>query len=678
MRFALRAACVIALVALVAAGVSGARAAAGHAGSGIDLADLDTSCRACDDFRRYATGGWSRRSKIPAGYSSWGAFGEMYERNLAVLHRILDDAATKMRSSDPDEARVGTFYAACNDTQAIEAGGLQALQPELDRIAAIASPAALVAEIGRLDAFGVDNGLSFGSEADTRDSSRTIAGIGFGGLGMPDRDYYLNPRSAAVRAAYGHYLATQLGYLGEDSATATRHARAIVALETSLARATPPNADLRDPLATYHPMSVANVARIAPHIPWRAFLAGFGRSDVRFVDLSLPQYTRVFDRAVATVPLETWQAALRTHVVTTLTLGLPKRFDDARFAFFQRTLQGTRAPRPRWKRCVAAADHGLGESLGKLYVARAFPPESKARAVALVTNLQATLHDDITELPWMSAATRREAATKLAAYTKKIGYPDRWIDYGSLAFGPTDPFLIDLNKTQVFAQHRDLARIGKPTDRTPWGLTPQTVNAYYNPSNNEIVFPAGILQAPFFDTQADDAVVYGAIGAVIGHEMTHGFDDQGRQYDAKGNLRDWWTKSDAVNFSRRAKCIVDQFDGYSIENGIHENGRLVTGEAIADLGGTTIAYRAFTHTQQFKGQAKIDGYTPAQRFFLSYAQVWRSLETPQSARQAVLVDPHPDNRFRLIGTIGNMPAFAAAFGCAMNAPMVRKNRCDIW
>jgi predicted metalloendopeptidase len=668
-RLLLRVAGGVALGALVAASLPAARAAAPSAAVALDPENFDTTCKACDDFWRYATGGWRARTKLPPGYPEWGAFDEVQDRNEIVLHHILDAAAAQgAAATDPDRARVGLFYAACNDVAAIDANGLQALQPELDRINAISSSGMLVAEIAHLDRWGVDDGLGFSSEADTRDSSKTIAG----------RDYYLAPRNAAIRTAYAHYIATQLTNLGEDAPTAAAHARAIIVLETTLAKATPPNADLRDPLAAYHPMPVAKLTTIAPHIPWHPFLASFGQADLRTADLNLPKFTAVLDRQIAATPLDTWRALLRVHLVTTVSMALPKPFGAAQFAFYSHTLQGIKQQRPRWKRCVAETDRELGDPLGKIYVAETFPPSAKARAKRLVDTLQSALHDDISTLPWMSPATRREAELKLAAYSKKIGYPDTWFDYSAVTFAPGDAYFTDLMKTSEFAQRRDLARIGKPTDRHLWGMTPPTVNAYYNPSNNEIVFPAGILQPPFFDAQADDAVIYGAIGAIIGHEMTHGFDDQGRQFDARGNLRDWWTPADAAHFKRRAQCIIDQFDGYNVEPGVHENGRLVTGEAIADLGGTTIAFRAFTRTAEYKAHVKIGGYTPEQRFFLSYAQAWRDLVTPEYVRQGVLVDPHPENRFRLIGTVGNMPEFQAAFACAMNAPMVRHDRCQIW
>ena len=683
-RNALRVAAAGALTALGAIALTGAPAATALPGAFapapvLDPANFDTTCDACDDFWRYATGGWRSRTKIPPGHPAWSTFDEIQERNEDLLGAILTEAAADAATTtDPDRARVGTFYAACRDVAAIEAGGLQALQPDLDRINAISSPAGVVAAIAYFDRLGVDNGLGFASEPDERDSSKTIAGIGFGGLGLPDRDDYFLARDASIRAAYVHYVSVQLTNIGDDPAAAVKHAHAVVALETILAGATPTDADLRDPLAAYHPMPVARLHTIAPNIPWPAFLGAFGQARLRAVDLGLPKYTAVFDRQLVATPLDTWKALLRAHLVSAFASALPHRFDAAHFDFYGRVLQGTHQPLPRAKRCAIATDRALGDPLGKLYVARTFSPAAKTRARRLVNALQAELHGDLTTLAWMSPTTRREAIVKLDAYTKKIGYPDRWIDYSPVTLRATDPYLFDLAKTLRFTQARDLARIGKPTDRGLWGLTPSTVNAYYNPSNNEIVFPAGILQPPFFDPRADDAVVYGAIGAIIGHEMTHGFDDVGRQFDAQGNLRDWWTPGDAARFKARARCIIRQFDGYRLEPGLRENGRLVTGEAIADLGGATIAYRAFARSAQYRAHRKIDGYTPEQRFFLSFAQNWRQLSTPQYERELAVSDPHPATRFRLIGTLGNMPEFARAFACAQDAPMVRRDRCAVW
>jgi putative endopeptidase len=417
---------------------------------------------------------------------------------------------------------------------------------------------------------------------------------------------------------------------------------------------------------------------VAPHVPWRAYFAAMNHPELTSVDLNLPKFTAVFDAQLATVPIDTWQAYLRSHLLTAFADALPKRFDRATFAFYSTVINGVKVQRPRWKRCIDATDTALPDPLGKVYVAQEFPPSAKVRVLALVNDLQATLHDDIATLPWMSPATRKYAEIKLAAYTKKIGYPDHWIDYSAVTFAPGESFLADRFATQNFNAQLDLNRIGKPTDRTLWGLSAPTVNAYYNPSNNEIVFPAGILQTPLYDPDADDAVVYGASGAIIGHEMTHGFDDQGRKYDAKGDLGNWWTPADAARFSQRAQCIVDQFNGYYLSKGLHENGRLVQGEATADLGGATIAFRAFERTAEYRAHVKIGGYTPEQRFFLAYAQIWRGLITPAAARNYALTDPHPANRYRILGTLGNMPEFQTAFACARNAPMIRKDRCQIW
>ena len=679
-RTAIRGLAAVALVALIAVHPGVGPGPAGAAAMrGLNPADLDTTCKACDDFWRFATGGWQKRHTIPASYASFTSFHEMNDRNQVELRTILDrSAGDATAASDSDVHRIGTFYAACNDSAAIDANGFTALQPEIDRINAVDSISSAVTEISHLEQLGVDVGIGFGSESDTRDSSRTIAGIGFGGLGMPDRDYYLAPASAAVRTAYIAYLVKELTYTGLEPASARREANAILALETVLAKATPPNADLRDPLATYHPMPVAKLASYAPHVPWAAFLASMNHGSLETVDLNLPAFTKVFDAELASAPPATWRSYFLTHLLTTYSSALPKRFNDATFTFYRTVLNGVKQQLPLWKRCISATDDALPDPLGKLYAEQYFPPASKTRALELVNNLQATLHDDIKTLPWMSPATRTQAEMKLAAYVKKIGYPDHWIDYSAVRIAPENSYLSDRFATQLFATQLDLARIGKPTDRTRWGMSPPTINAYYSPSNNEIVFPAGILQAPFFDTAADDAVNYGAIGAIMGHEMTHGFDDTGRRFDAKGNLRDWWTASDAVAFGKRAQCIVDEYNGFAVEKGLHENGRLVQGEAIADLGGATIAFRAFRNTPEYKAHESIDGYTPEQRFFLSYAQAWRELIRPAAARQAVLVDPHPENKFRLIGTLGNMPEFQSAFSCAMNAPMVRKNRCRIW
>ncbi|HTJ27939.1 MAG TPA: M13 family metallopeptidase [Candidatus Limnocylindria bacterium] len=677
-----------ALSALLAASLPGmppaARAAAATSSANVpalDLRNLDTTCKACDDFYQFATGGWEKTHTLPPGRPRWGGFDELAQRNRDVLHAILEDAA-KTTDAPPgsDEEKLGAFYRACMDSGAVERAGTAPIAPLLDAVAAATDVPSLVRAIATLQRSGVDAGLPFSARADTKQSTRQIAAVSFGGLGLPDRDYYTNadPRSAAIRAAYRTYVATQLQNLAEAPAAAAQDADAIIALETTLAKATPERADLRDPYKTYNPTTLAQLATLAPHVPWKTFFADYGAPPFASLNVAVPPYLGAYDAALASVPLATWKAYLRYHVADAYATALPARFENASFAFRSSVLLGVSQQLPRWQRCTVAADTALRDVLGRAYVARTFPPAAKARALALVDNLQSVLADDITHLDWMSPQTKTRALAKLAAFTKKVGYPDHWVDYSTLTIAPDAAYAADTLAVRRWNDRRVIARIGTATDRSLWGMTPPTVNAYYNPSNNEIVFPAGILAPPFFNANADDAVNYGAIGAVIGHEMTHGFDDQGRRFDADGNLADWWTPQDAANFDRRAQCIVDEFDAFEPASGQHENGRLVQGEAIADLGGLTIAYKAFERTPQAKAHVKIDGYTPEQRFFLAYAQVWTSIATDGYIRQIAKTNEHPVDKYRVLGTLENLPEFQAAFACAPTDKMVRKDRCQIW
>ncbi len=659
---------------------SGARAAGAPAGAALDRANIDPTCKACDDFYQYATGGWSKHAVLPAGRPRWGSFDELAQRNRDQLHAILEDAAKNTAApSGSDEQKLGAFYRSCTDTAGIERAGTAPVAPLLGGIAAVGDVPSLVREIAALQQAGVDGGLPLSSRADTKNSARQIANLGLGGLGLPDRDYYLNDdeRSKTIRAAYRGYVATQLQNLGDDAAAAASEADAVIALETALAQATPRRADLRDPYKLYNPTPLAQLGTLAPHVPWPAYFAALGTPAFDTLNVSVPAFVTAYDAQLAATPLATWKSYLRYHVADAYASVLPKRFDDASFAFRSATLLGVKEQLPRWQRCTALTDASLRDVLGKAYVTHAFPPAAKARALALVTNLQDVLRDDIRTLDWMSPPTRARAIVKLDAFTKKIGYPDKWEDYSTLPVADA-ALAQNVEAVRKWNDARTLARIGTATDRVRWSMTPPTVNAYYNPSNDEIVFPAGILQPPFFNEAADDAVNYGAVGAVIGHEMTHGFDDQGRQFDEHGNLSDWWTPADAAAFKARAQCIVDEFSGFESAPGTHLQGRLVQGEAIADLGGLTIAYKAFERTPQFKAHQKIDGYTPEQRFFLAYAQVWRSMATEGYIRQLAATDPHPFDRFRVLGTLSNMPEFRAAFACAATDKMVRANRCQIW
>ncbi|HEX3550679.1 MAG TPA: M13 family metallopeptidase [Candidatus Elarobacter sp.] len=684
-RIFIRALGAIALTALIATTLprltAGAAAPPTANGPALDLANIDPTCKACDDFYQFATGGWTKTHALPAGRARWGSFDELAQHNRDVLHDILEaDAKETNAPPGSDAQKLGSFYRACMDEAGIEKAGTAPIAPLLASIDAVRDVPALETTIAHLQHDGVDTGLGFSARADTKDSSRQIAAVGLGGLGLGDRDYYFNTgeRAEKIRSAYHDYVATQFANLGDEPAKAKSEADQVIALETALATATPKRADLRDPGKLYNPTPVAQLPALAPHIAWKSMFSAVGAPPFDTLNVSVPAYVKAYDAQLATTPLDAWKAYLRFHVADAYAGALPKRFEDATFAFRSGVLLGVKEQLPRWQRCTTATDASLRDVLGRAYVAQAFPPAAKVRAQALVDNLQSTLHDDIETLSWMSSPTKQRAEAKLAAFTKKIGYPDKWEDFSTLAIPNGGPYGSDVMAVRTWNASRGIARVGKPTDRARWGMTPPTVNAYYNPSNNEIVFPAGILEPPFFNASADDAVNYGAIGAVIGHEMTHGFDDQGRQFDAKGNLTDWWTPADAANFDQRAKCIVDEYDSFEVAPGAHGNGRLEQGEAIADLGGLTIAYKAFEKTPEAKAHTVVDGYTPEQRFFLAYAQVWRSMATEGYIRQIAATNEHPWDKYRVLGTLSNMPAFQAAFACAATSPMVRKDRCQIW
>ena len=647
---------------------------------GIDKANLDPTCKACDDFFRFATGGWEKAHPIPAAYANWGTFNVLFDDNTNVLHDILEGAAKNTNAAaGSNEQKIGTYYRACMDEPAVEAAGIVPLHSILAGIANVDTPTALVLETAVLSKYGIGAGLELGIRPDQKNSGEQLPQLLAAGLGLPDRDYYLkdDERFVKVRAAYTTYMTTIFTNLGEAPATAQSDAANVLVLETAMAKVRPDRSELRDPAKTYHPTSVAELQTQIPVVDWNGFFAATGAPRFATVNVTLPETIKAVAGLYTTTPLDTWKAYERVRTIDAYAAALPKSYVDAAFAFRGTALSGTTAQLPRWKRCAAAVNGALGEALGAVYVEQTFPPAAKARALALVDNLQSVLGDDIKTLDWMSAATKVRALAKLNAFTKKIGYPDTFRDYSKLAV-KNDSFLANSIRVQSFENAREIARFGKPTNRTEWGMTPPTVNAYYNPPNNEIVFPAGILHPPFFSEQNDDAVNYGAIGAVIGHEMTHGFDDQGRKYDEHGNTSDWWTPQDATNFNKRAQCIVDEFNGFEVAPGVHEKGVNVQGEAIADLGGITIAYKAFERTPEAKAHKMIDGYTPEQRFFLAYAQVWAGHSRQAAAETQATSDPHPAGKFRVIGTLSNMPEFRKAFGCVAGDKMVRANSCQIW
>ena len=642
--------------------------------SGIDLEGMDPSVKPYEDFYQFASGKWLAATAIPEDRASFAMFDLVDDRNKDVLHEILEDAAKddKLGGAPKDsiKAKVGAFYASGMDEKRIEEAGAKPLQEELDRIAAIKDGAGVWQEIVRLHADGVASAFAFDAEQDPKDSKRMIAGLGQGGLGLPDRDYYLkdDDETKKTRDAYRAHVEKMFTLLGDDPKAATAEAGMVLELETRLAKASKSNVDLRDPLANYHPMTLDQLGAETPGLAWKTYLDGLGLSGVKEADVGQPDFFKEVGRMIGSAPVDAWKAYLRWNVVNHYASYLSRPFEEESFHFFGTVLNGVPQLRPRWKRVLDATDGSLGEALGQLYVAKAFPPEAKARAEAMVKNIRAALRDDLAHLDWMSPETRQEALKKVDALTVKIGYPSKWRDYSGLAL-ERDVYVVNVKKAEAFLRKVELAKIGKPTDFAEWEMSPPTVNAYYEPTKNEIVFPAGILQPPFFDAQADDAVNYGAIGAVIGHEMTHGYDDQGRQYDAEGNLRDWWKPEDAKAFQERAAKIADQYDGYTVLDGLHVNGKLTLGENIADLGGVKLSYLAFKKSLEGKpAPAKIDGFTAEQRFFLAFAQIWREKIRPEAERVEIATNPHSPPRYRVLGVLYNTPEFFEAFGATPKNP----------
>ncbi|HEX8245817.1 MAG TPA: M13 family metallopeptidase [Longimicrobium sp.] len=669
-----------ALLTAVAATTAAVRAPAGHAAPPRAVACADTTGLACRDFFSFANQAWLDSTRIPAIYPAWGSFYELQEHNETVLKTVLEDAAARRADAASPHAKLGTYYATCMDSAATEAAGAAPLRDELARIAAARTPAALAAEAGRLRRMFAGVLFVVGAGQDDKASDRVVLQFAQGGLGLPDREYYLKTDSASValRNEYVAHVARMLGLLGQAQAQAAADAQKILRIETALAQASMTRVQQRDPNAVYHKLSMAQVRALAPGFDWNAFLREVGAPAVDSALVRQPDFITAVGRLLQTVPAADWQAYFRWRLADTEASRLSSAFVNEDFAFGKR-FTGATEMQPRWKRCLQEADNGLGEMLGQAYVQRAFTPDAKARADDMVRNLRAALAERIRQLPWMSEATKQQALSKLEAFDQKIGYPARWRDYSALNVRP-GAFAVNAIEASRFEFDRQMRKIGQPVDRTEWGMTPPTVNAYYNPSMNEIVFPAGILQPPFFDPNADDATNYGAMGAVIGHEATHGFDDQGRQYDAAGNLRDWWTAEDAARYNAQAERIVSQFSAYTAVDTLHLNGRLTAGENIADLGGLTIAYAAMQRAMQGKPRTLIDGFTPEQRFFLGWARVWRDLRRPEYSRMLVTIDPHSPSKWRVNGPLSNMPEFAQAFGCKPGDPMVRADslRVNIW
>jgi putative endopeptidase len=660
----------IGLIATLIAGAAGAQGTYQQT-KPLDRANLDTTCAPCTNFYQFANGGWLKNNPIPPAYSRWGAFNVLNEQNRDKLQLVVDDAvAHRTTATDPDVRKVGNYYAACMDSTAIEKAGYDPIRPELQKIGAIQTPAQVQAYMIARAAAGHSALLNIGSSPDLKNAGNVIAGIGQGGLGLPNRDYYFrtDAHSVALRDAYVKHIANDLKLVGEDASAAETDAHNILALETAIAGSHWTPVESRDPERLYNIYTPEQLEALAPGTNWKGLLQADNIPARVKIDVTTPKFIKAVDSLFSAVPVSTWKAYLTWNLVDGASNTLSSAFVNEAFDF-SRNLSGAKELLPRNKRCISATDRSIGEALGKAYVAKYFTPEAKARATAMVNNLRAAFRERLASRTWMGDSTRKAAYAKLDAFVQKIGYPDKWKDYSKLTIRPGASYYDNASAVTAFNNADDISQINKPLDRTRWGMTPPTVNAYYNPTQNEIVFPAGIMQPPFFDPNADDAVNYGGMGAVIGHEMSHGFDDQGAQFDGQGNLRTWFTPEDLAKFKALTAKYAEQTDTHVVLDSLHVNGQLTNGENIGDLGGLNVAYAALEKALGNKPRTKIDGFTPEQRFFLAWAQVWRTNITPEGLRSQVLTDPHSPAIWRVNGPLANMPQFAKAWGCTAGTPM---------
>lgn len=662
------------------AAVSPAQAA--PQGIGIDVQNLDKTTQPCDDFFQYANGNWIKNNPVPGTESYWSSFHEVAERNNAILRTLLTNAAgTTNAAAGSNTQKVGDYYFSGMDSTGIEKAGLSPIKPQFDKLAAVKDMKGLLPVLAQHQMLGFNPMFSVYVGQDDKISTQYAVFLNQGGTGLPDRDYYLkdDKRSQEIRAQYLNYLRNMFTLLGDTEKQAMANADKVMAIETRLAKASKSRVELRDPYANYNKMSLKEFQKLMPNLNTTAWLANMKLGAAQEVIVGQPAFFKELNTMLKTVPVGDWKTYMRLRMASSLANALPNAFVQENFNFYSKTLSGAKQMQPRWKRMARATDGALGEALGQLYVEKNFSPEAKAKALTMIKNLQAAFQEHVKDLDWMSETTKQMAMKKLDAFAIKIGYPDKWKDYAAFEIN-RGPYVSNVLRARQFGYDDMASKLGKPVDRNEWHMSPPTVNAYYNPSMNEIVFPAGILQPPFFDPKADDAVNYGGMGAVIGHELTHGFDDQGRQYDAEGNLKDWWTQEDAEKFAARTEMVDKQYSAYQPLDSVFVNGKLTMGENIADIGGLNIAYTALQKANAGKQDPKYDGFTQEQRFFLAWAQNWRVNATDAFLRQQVMVDPHAPNKFRCNGPLANMPQFFQAFGCKPGDKMYRaeSERIRIW
>jgi putative endopeptidase len=667
----------VALIAVLLVGGVNAQQSSEKHEPALDITSMDRSIDPCVDFFQYSCGGWIKNNPIPPDQSSWDTYAKMQDENRTRLREILEAASAPDPNRNAVNQKIGDYYASCVDEKAIEVKGFDPLKPELERIAQITSKT----DIADLAASMTDDNVlfRFDSIQDFRDANQVIADADQGGLGLPDRDYYTkdDAKSQELRKQYVAHVQKMFELLGDKPDAAAAEAQTVMRIETALANGSMTRVQRRDPKSLDHKMTSAELEKLSPEFHWQVFFAKIGVPPLDSLNVASPNFFKTMSAELNSENLADWKVYLRWHLVHADAPHLSSAFVNENFAFYGKILRGQEEIQPRWKRCTEAVDDYLGEALGQAYVAKYFPPDAKQEALKMVKEIEAAMQQDIQSLTWMSPATKQQALEKLHGMANKIGYPDKWRDYSKLEIIRGDE-LGNVERSRTFEFNRQLAKIGKPVDRGEWDMTPPTVNAYYDPQLNDINFPAGVLQPPAFDPTSDAAPNYGDTGGTIGHELTHGFDDEGRQFDAHGNLRDWWTAEDAKEFQKRADCISTQYSGYTIIDDIKINGKLTLGEDVADLGGLLLAYMAWKEDTKGQKLDPIDGLTPEQRFFVGYGQSWCGQTRDETKRLRATVDPHSPEKYRTNGVVSNMPEFQEAFHCKAGQPMVNQNRCRVW